>query len=268
MNEYFISVIIPTFNSSATINRAINSVLNQTILPLEIILIDDCSSDQTVQLIYEFSQKNDTEVRFIVLKNEKNCGPSYTRNKGISHSTGNWIAFLDSDDFWHPQKLEIQIQSSRETGMNFIGSKSVIETNIQSHVHLKSISNQNIKPVDMLWKNYFQTPTVFIKKTNDLTFDEKMSHAEDFDLWMRMIHKHQGAYLITLPLTYLGKEPYLSSGLSQNLLKMEMGELSVLMREKNIFLREAALLFSLLKFARRVIRTKLHALKKLSLKSR
>ncbi len=258
MKDYRISVIIPTFNSSATIKRAIDSVLSQTVLPIEIIIIDDCSSDQTTLLIHEASKNNTTEVNFIVLKNDTNRGPSFTRNRGLSHSSGNWIAFLDSDDFWHFQKLEVQIQISVKSGTNFIGSQSSIRTNDRTDFRFQSSQYKLISPGDMLWKNYFQTPTVLIKKTDDLIFNEKMTHAEDFDLWMRMVHKHERACLVTLPLTYLGKEPYLSSGLSHNLFKMEKGELSVLKREKNIFLREAAVLFSILKFLRRLLRVKLY----------
>ena len=246
-----ISVIIPTFNSSHTIHRAIDSVLKQTYQPKEIIVIDDSSSDETISMVETIIEANrHTSIK--LLRNSKNLGPSVTRNKGIEISEGEWIAFLDSDDYWHPQKLQIQIEVAIKHQCFFIGTQFGVQTNFLP------ISQQKIVPVKLLskfaflWKNHFSTPTVLIKKNSLLLFDPEMKYSEDFDLWTKMVHHFGTAILIQENLVSLGGSPFLGQGLSSRLLKMEMGELRVLKNENNISLRFLAITFSLLKFLRRI----------------
>lgn len=99
-----VSVIIPTFNGERTIERAIKSVLNQTAdCEIEILVCDDCSIDNTVKIAKKLGAK--------IIKNAKHCGgPNAGRNLGITKATGNLIAFLDQDDEWLIEKLEIQLQ--------------------------------------------------------------------------------------------------------------------------------------------------------------
>ena len=97
-----VSVIIPTYNRKHTLGRAIESIISQTIKPLEIIIVDDGSNDGTREWIKE-------EYPFIKYLNQNNSGVSASRNRGIFSANGNWIAFLDSDDEWIPEKLERQL---------------------------------------------------------------------------------------------------------------------------------------------------------------
>jgi len=99
---YKISVIIPTYNSEKTISRAIESVLNQSYSVFEIIIIDDASTDKTMDIVTKYT-------KVISIGLNKNKGASAARNEGIKKATGNWIAFLDSDDEWKLDKLEKQI---------------------------------------------------------------------------------------------------------------------------------------------------------------
>ena len=96
-----ISVIIPAYNSSSFIREAIDSVLNQSITPSEIIVVDDASCDTTCDIIKEY------EGRVRLLKNDQNCGPGESRNRGVSVANGELIAFLDADDFWEIKHLEV-----------------------------------------------------------------------------------------------------------------------------------------------------------------
>lgn len=105
MGNHRVSVIIPTYNSEKTIQRAVNSVLDSGIHDLEVIIIDDCSSDMTVHIC-----KNIIDKRLNVLKNEQNQGVSYTRNKGLEMAKGSYLAFLDSDDYWYKDKLKYQLE--------------------------------------------------------------------------------------------------------------------------------------------------------------
>lgn len=101
-----VSIITPLLNSEAFISETINSVINQTYTNWELLLIDDASSDSTLEIVNLFTSK----YPYIkLLKNEVNLGAAISRNKGIEASKGDFIAFLDADDLWKPQKLEIQI---------------------------------------------------------------------------------------------------------------------------------------------------------------
>ena len=100
-----ISVIIPTYNSSEFIIKAVSSVIHQSKKPYEIIISDDGSTDNTIQLLQEYINKNRVNIRINIIKNNHK-GPGAARNMGIEDSTGDWIAFLDSDDYWLRDKLE------------------------------------------------------------------------------------------------------------------------------------------------------------------
>ena len=105
-----ISVIIPTYNRGSVIVRAVNSVLRQSLPPFETIIVDDGSTDNTFEQLQVFGKS----IRYFRTDNN---GVSSARNFGILAARGNWIAFLDSDDIWHRQKLEVQVSVIRETGV-------------------------------------------------------------------------------------------------------------------------------------------------------
>lgn len=98
------SVIMPMFNSAHTIRQSIQSVLDQTFSDFELIIVDDCSTDSSAQIVSEFLYDS----RVILLSNSQNSGVAHTRNKGIEAAEGHYLAFLDSDDMWLPKKLELQ----------------------------------------------------------------------------------------------------------------------------------------------------------------
>lgn len=104
--DALVSVIIPCYNSSLYIVETLQSVLNQTHTNLEIITIDDCSSDNTLEILRQFQKK---DKRIIVLENSKNSGISKSRSIGLDKSSGEFIAFVDSDDLWTPDKVEKQL---------------------------------------------------------------------------------------------------------------------------------------------------------------
>ena len=111
MQKPLVSVIMPAYNAEKYISKAIASVQQQTIENWELIVIDDCSGDGTAEVVAGFAQA-DSRIRF--LKNEQNSGVARTRNRGIEVCTGEYVAFLDSDDIWHPEKLECQIKCLQE----------------------------------------------------------------------------------------------------------------------------------------------------------
>ena len=110
-----ISIIMAAYNAERTISEAIQSVVNQTYIDWELIVVDDCSQDQTKEVVRSFM---DSRIR--MLQNEKNSGVSYTRKKGLESANGEWIAILDSDDKWEPDKLQKQIGLAKEQSAKLV----------------------------------------------------------------------------------------------------------------------------------------------------
>ena len=119
-----VSVIIPTYNRAHLLSRAIKSVLNQTFQDFEIIIVDDASTDDTDKLVVSF---HDSRVRYI--QHEKNHGGGAVRNSAIKQAQGDYIAFLDSDDEWLPEKLEKQMKlfngTSKKVGLVSAGAVDI-----------------------------------------------------------------------------------------------------------------------------------------------
>ena len=111
-----VSIITPTFNSERFIAETILSVQAQTYQDWEMLIVDDNSTDKTVEIITSFQEKDS---RIKLLKNTTNRGSAYSRNLALQNAKGKWIAFLDSDDIWHPEKLERQIEFMLKNNYNF-----------------------------------------------------------------------------------------------------------------------------------------------------
>ncbi|PAV01974.1 hypothetical protein CBG25_13655 [Arsenophonus sp. ENCA] len=244
MHHKKISVIIPCYNASKTISRAINSVLQQFYPIFEIICIDDNSKDNTVEILEkEFDN-------IILIKNKKNVGAAKSRNIGMNKAKGDFIAFLDSDDIWYSNKIEIQIQYIIKFNLVFIGSTFSIN-------EIKQLNNSEYSyKLLFLYKlalsNKLSTSSVIIKNIN-IKFDERMRYAEDYDLWLRITKFYPNdAGFIIQPLVSLGKHNYSISGLSSHLLKMERGELLALKNNLGYY-KHIFQFFSLIKFLRRLI---------------
>ena len=109
-----VSIIMPSYNTAAFIDQSIKSVLGQTYDNWELIIVDDCSTDNTDEVVSFFE---DPRIRYY--KNEKNSGAALSRNKALREAKGRWIAFLDSDDLWAPTKLEKQIAFMQKGGYGF-----------------------------------------------------------------------------------------------------------------------------------------------------
>lgn len=214
------SVVIPCYNSEKTIVKCIQSVFSQTLLPKEIIVIDDGSKDCTLDLL--FTLKKETcpkEINFIILSQE-NSGPSVARNKGIAIAKGNWIAFLDSDDYWKKDKIELQV--------NFLNNNTHIDlvgcSNLQNESGFKYILFK-----ELLYSNKFQTSSVMIRKKvmEDFLFNEKQKYSEDYRSWLLIAYNYKTALIHPeLAFSIENKIAYGGSGLASKLKEMEKGELS------------------------------------------
>jgi glycosyltransferase involved in cell wall biosynthesis len=203
-----VSVVIPTYNRAHLICRAIQSVLDQTYQNLEIIVVDDGSTDNTEEIVINFK---DERIRYI--QHSENKGASAARNSGIRVSRGEYIAFQDSDDEWFSDKLEKQIRafykSSPEVGVVYSGFYKV-EANkkiyIPSDDHAQKKGNIHN---ELLKGNFVGTPTVLIKKEcfeNVKYFDENIPSLEDWELWIE-ISKYYNFEYINMPLVYSYSTP-------------------------------------------------------------
>jgi len=183
-----VSVILSTYNREKYIKRAIESALNQTYKNIELIIINDGSTDRTAEIISEFSKK---DPRITILTNETNLGLAKSLNKGISQSRGKYIARLDDDDFWsEPRKLEKQVRFF-EKNPNYIlvggGVIRIDESGKEIVRHLLPESDEDIRK-SILIDNTFAHPTVVFKKSTWEKiggYDENLYFSEDWDLWLR-----------------------------------------------------------------------------------
>ncbi len=112
MIDGLVSIIMPSWNTGKFISKSIQSVINQTYQNWELLIVDDCSTDDTDEVVKPFLA--DSRIKYY--KNEKNCGAALTRNRAMKEASGEWIAFLDSDDLWMPEKLEKQLSFMNENG--------------------------------------------------------------------------------------------------------------------------------------------------------
>jgi len=182
-----ISVIIPTYNRSKELLRAVNSVLNQTIPVLEILICDDGSTDDSYSLIK--SLNNPT---IIWINCGRNGNAAIPRNIGIKNAKGNWVAFLDSDDEWMPYKIQYQINHIESTNANAVSSNAIniyVKTKKYSIYHKKNYTNLNFPK--LIFSNYVITSSVLIKKNLLIKYklfpeDQSFVGIEDYALWLKI----------------------------------------------------------------------------------
>src|SRR5690606_22460427 len=150
-----ISVVIPCYNASKTIERCVESVIKQTYKVDEIVLIDDCSTDETWTILENIEVKHKNTFFIQLISTGKNSGPSVARNMGIEASKSNWIAFLDADDYWDVSKIEKQVSIYKQNNDVKLISCAYKKKKLPEVVSSKEISFRRA-----CFKNYFETPTV------------------------------------------------------------------------------------------------------------
>lgn len=205
-----VSVIIPTWNRSDDTLRAVRSVLNQTYNDFEIIIVDDGSIDQTENI---FSEYPDKRVRYIQI--EHSGLPAKARNVGINNAKGEWIAFLDSDDEWLPNKLEEQIRLAEITLCQAVCSNAWRIQNSQNRgAYLDDQVPEIIRFSKLVKVNFVICSSALIKRSlidKALGFSEAkaMKAWEDYALWLRIASLTNFAYC-SKPLVEYSDEPLLS----------------------------------------------------------
>jgi glycosyltransferase involved in cell wall biosynthesis len=185
-------VVIPTYNRAHTLRRAIDSVLGQTLEQLELIIVDDGSTDGTEDLIREY-----VDPRIRTLRQAENRGGAAARNVGIGAAVGEWVAFLDSDDEWLPSRLELQMVRLRHPGLD---EAAVGYCLLQEHRCRSGHTPQPLGSLpegevldDLLRGRRPPTASVLMARRSALLdvggFDERLPSGQDIDLMLRMARK-------------------------------------------------------------------------------
>lgn len=253
-----VSVVIPCFRCADTISRAVDSIVRQTLMPAEVILVDDASGDGTREALRQLAAAHPGWIRLLFL--DKNQGPASARNAGWREATQHYIAFLDADDAWHPDKLRIQhAYMTQHPDVVVSGHRCAL---MRENEPIPEISEHfrviRINPVSLIFKSCFSTPTVLIKRDLPFRFTEQQRYAEDLSLWQQIAFSGLPVVRIESPMAYLHKAHYGEAGLSAELWKMEKGELNNLLAlyrngKINVLWLAGSLLFSILKYIRRVV---------------
>lgn len=218
-----VSVIMPAFNAEVFIGRTIESVINQTFSNWELIVIDDCSTDKTRDVVHSWTEQ-DSRIQLKAL-NKNLGGPAGPRNVGVGMAHADFVAFLDADDIWHPSKLEIQMSVIEENKVNFVCSQLrdfTTEKSIQFHdvvdfkLELISFKQQALRA---------RIPTSSVVVSRKLLqshpFKEDINYkaVEDYHCWLRLLKSTSTCAKVCLPLLWYRKIDGQISGSKLNMMR-------------------------------------------------
>lgn len=191
-----VSVIMPVYNGAATIRQAIDSVYRQNV-PLELLVIDDGSTDQTVEILSAYQERPD----FHYLKNVQNIGAAASRNRGVHEAHGQYIAFLDADDWWEDGKLKLQLDILKKTGRVLCSSGRELMNYDGSSTGKYIPVRETVSYRDLLRHNSINCSSVLLSKevAAEFPMEHDDSH-EDYLTWLKILRKYGPAAGIDKPL--------------------------------------------------------------------
>lgn len=196
-----VSVIMPVYNCEKYIGEAINSILNQSFKDFEFIIINDCSTDKTREIITSYIDN-----RIMLIDNNRNLGLSESLNKGLALAKGKYIARMDGDDIAYINRLELQynfMEENKEVGL--CGSSIEVFNSISSRIHKCPVDHDEIR-VLQLFNSAFAHPVVMIRnsilKKYNLRYDKYYDGMEDYHLWIRISELSRVANLDKVLLKY------------------------------------------------------------------
>lgn len=190
-----VSVVIPTYNREKSIVRAVESVLGQTYRDVEVIVVDDCSKDNTASVMKEHFE-NDNRVIYYI--QEKNAGACAARNKGVQLATGKYVAFLDSDDEFLPEKIEKQLALLDATKADLCASDYTRYSKDGGEELVKTYPGTKDEVYnELLYCNFITTGTLIGYKDCfiEVPFDESLPRYQDWDLVLRLCKKYTYCFL-------------------------------------------------------------------------
>ncbi|KAB2837030.1 MAG: glycosyltransferase [Candidatus Brocadia sp.] len=220
-NDSLVSVIIPTYNCARFLMESVGSVLSQTYQPYEIIVIDDGSTDNTKEVLQPVMQR----IKYVQL--EQNKGSPVVRNIGIQAAQGEYVAFLDADDVWLPEKLQTDrecFDKHPDVGMVYSKHINIDEKGVVFHGAMKKrLPCGKIFVQLFSEQNFIITSSVVVRKAVFETtglFDEQLVNCQDWDMWLRIAFYFQIAG-IDKPLIKYRHNPYSLSKNRDNVLKYQ-----------------------------------------------
>lgn len=254
-----VSVVIPCYRCAGWIARAVASAAAQTVLPTELILVDDASADDTRAVLNDLRHRYPPGwIRLVLL--DENVGAASARNAGWAVASQPYIAFLDADDAWHPRKIEIQYgYMSVHPDVVLCGhGHRLLNHSVLPDWKVVQRDVQRIHKWALMLSNPFVTPSVMVRHDVGQRFVEKQRHMEDHMLWLKIICS--GGRVVTLgtELAAIYKEPFGVKGLSSQVWLMERGDLGNYRRLYNAkFINGYQFvvlgMYSVLKYVRRLI---------------
>lgn len=195
-----VSVVIPTYNCGRWVVEAVESALGQTVPPAQVIVVDDGSTDDTAERLAPLVARG---VEYV---HQANTGVSAARNEGVRRAMGEYVAFLDADDVWHPRKLEFQLQAMRECAdLALLGTETFNWPDDPARGELERGCVRRVLYTELLIRNAFTTSSVVVRCSvvracGNPPFDTQLQGPEDHDLWIRIASSWPTAVL-TSPLT-------------------------------------------------------------------
>jgi len=233
-----VSVIVPLYNGQRFVDRCITSVLNQTFTKFQLIIIDDASLDESVNLVTKYL----TDSRVELYINEKNMGAAYTRNLGLSKAIFPLIAFLDCDDFWELDKLEVQVlfMQKNHCAISY-GNYNIIDIN-NNYIKLVSNLPEQINYIGYLKNTIFGTSTTIINKeiAGEISFVNYRTR-QDLILWLSILKNGHKAMLF--PGVHVHYRIH-NDSLSSNKIKAMYTVLKIYIYHEKLPLIEACYFFS------------------------
>lgn len=197
MEKHLVSIITPSYNSGKFILETIKSVQDQTYQNWEMIIVDDCSTDTTVNFISEILK---TEKRVKLIQLEKNSGPAIARNKGIDAISGKFMTFLDADDIWLPDFIENSIKTIDQTGIHFVFSSYKRSDEDLNFIYSDFIVPEKVTYFDILKTNSISCLTAFIDiETLGKKKMPEVFKRQDMGLWLKYLKEIPFAYGIVEP---------------------------------------------------------------------
>ncbi len=248
------SIVIPVYNAAATIKGTLQSCMEQSFTDFEIILADDASIDNSVEVINNFiAQNKKSNIQLVAL--EKNGGVAHTRNAAIAKAKGEYIVLLDSDDTFHSLKLAL-LHQSIERYPDTVMFVNLYDT--EKH-EVDKLNKSTISPLNfwsLLLQNKAQGSSICFKNNKDIRFDNTYRYCEDMELALRLSYSNECS-MIEEYLTVLNRPQLSKGGLSGNKWQMRKAEMKIYSRLFRlnpffVFLMPFLILFSLLKHLRKV----------------
>lgn len=184
-NKEMVSIIMPAYNCAKYIGDSIQSVLNQTYTDWELLIVEDCSTDNTVEVINGFL--GDERIR--LLQNKTNRGAAVSRNHAIREARGKWIAFLDGDDIWLPEKLEKQLDFMRKHGYRFTYTdyKICLNGHWQPYIYTGPKKVSQLKLYNYCF--FFTSTVIYDREFVGLIQIEDLKKNNDYAMWFKIIRK-------------------------------------------------------------------------------